>query len=404
MRDLRLGVDCDPMALLDEIGAAERLAVADPAAIDLLGAFAAALLRPAIARRHPEVASLGFFLRRSELTRLAELATASSPATVRVPRGVVFHVPPANVDTVFVYSWALSFVCGNANVVRVSERSAGAATTILETLFPLLEAADPRVTASQRFVSMGHDDPGFAVLSRGADLRVIWGGDAAVAAVRRHPLAPRSTELTFPDRSSMAVLDAGTVASMDDDRLARLATDFVNDVWWFDQAACSSPRTLVWIGDDHAVAGARDRMFDAVEHVLEAQGKGDDPAMAMQRRVSLYGAAIDGDVTHLDLRRPRIALARTDHQVRGWWGVGGFVEVVLPSLMGVGRLVASSDQTITHAGFELTELEALVRSIGGRGIDRVVPVGEALQFGRHWDGHDLLSSMTRWVVVRGSRT
>ena len=36
--------------------------------------------------------------------------------------------------------------------------------------------------------------------------------------------------------------------------------------------------------DDHAVAGARDRMFDAVEHVLEAQGKGDDPAMAHRRR------------------------------------------------------------------------------------------------------------------------
>ena len=54
------------------------------------------------------------------------------------PRGLVFHVPPANVDTIFVYSWALSALAGNPNVVRISSRSAGAAdacsTTLNETL------------------------------------------------------------------------------------------------------------------------------------------------------------------------------------------------------------------------------------------------------------------------------
>ncbi len=50
------------------------------------------------------------------------------------PRGNVFHVPPANVDTIFVYSWALSALAGNHNVVRISERSAAAAETILDAL------------------------------------------------------------------------------------------------------------------------------------------------------------------------------------------------------------------------------------------------------------------------------
>ena len=57
--------------------------------------------------------------------------TARQDALV-FPRGNVFHLPPANVDTIFVYSWAISALAGNHNVVRISSRSAGAAEVILE--------------------------------------------------------------------------------------------------------------------------------------------------------------------------------------------------------------------------------------------------------------------------------
>ena len=33
------------------------------------------------------------------------------------------------------------------------------------------------------------------------------------------------------------------------------------------------------------------------------------------------------------------------------------------------------------------------------GIDRVVPVGEALQFSPDWDGYELLTQLARKVVV-----
>nr|BFE77002.1 hypothetical protein GCM10020092_103030 [Actinoplanes digitatis] len=42
---------------------ADRLTVGDPRVVDFLSRFARRLLAPAVARRHPELGSLGYFLR-----------------------------------------------------------------------------------------------------------------------------------------------------------------------------------------------------------------------------------------------------------------------------------------------------------------------------------------------------
>ncbi|MEV4089355.1 acyl-CoA reductase, partial [Nonomuraea fuscirosea] len=147
------------------------LRVGDERIREFLAAFGRRLLRPALARRHPELGSLGFFLRPSELARTID---GLGGQHVRVPRGLVFHVPPANVDTVFVYSWALSALMGNRNVVRLSPRSGAVAETILETLHEALADADPAVAATQRVVSYDRSDAVTAALSAACDLRVVW--------------------------------------------------------------------------------------------------------------------------------------------------------------------------------------------------------------------------------------
>ena len=44
-------------------------------------------------------------------------------------------------------------------------------------------------------------------------------------------------------------------------------------------------------------------------------------------------------------------------------------------------------------------MRRLARSINGRGIDRFVPIGQALAFGSVWDGLDLLHEFSKRVVV-----
>jgi hypothetical protein len=62
--------------------------------------------------------------------------------------------------------------------------------------------------------------------------------------------------------------------------------------------------------------------------------------------------------------------------------------------------VTVRDQTLVHAGFENDELRALAENVNGRGLDRLVPIGQALAFDRVWDGIDLFEAFTRRVTVR----
>jgi acyl-CoA reductase LuxC len=398
----------DPISL-DELLAAVRaepdggrLRVGDERVVEFLVAFARQLLRPATARRYPELASLGFFLRRAEIGKaLAHIA--DEPGQLRFPRGLVFHVPPANVDTIFVYSWALSALAGNANVVRVSPRSAGAATAVLEAMNETLTGAHPAIRQTQRMVTYDRDDAVTAALSAAADLRVIWGGDHSVEQLRRHPLAPHAQDLPFPDRSSFTVISAEGWAAAAPEVRDVAALGFYNDSYWFDQAACASPRAVYWVGEPPAVAAAREDFLARLRTVLDSKQPPVDAAMAVEKRVATYGLAVDGIATGITFDGNELAtveLASPEAIPRRWLGTGTFPQSSVRALADLTTVVQRRDQTVTHFGFTGQELEAFAYALAGRGVDRMVPIGDALSFSAIWDGHDLMREFTRLTVVQ----
>ncbi|MET7463580.1 acyl-CoA reductase [Nonomuraea sp. NPDC005501] len=428
------------------------LSVGDDRVREFLVAVGRGLLRPAVARRHPELASLGFFLRPRELERALGPASGEH---VRVPRGLVFHVPPANVDTVFVYSWALSALMGNRNVVRLSARAGVVAEVILGVLHEALDGADPVVARTQRVVS--YDRPGresaggrplregeggrplregegsrplreseggrplregeggrspwesggrapdpTAELSAACDLRVIWGGDRTVDEIRRHPLAPHARDLAFPDRSSFAVVRAAAWLAAEPATRAAVADGFATDAYWFDQAACSSPGTVFWVGSPGECAAARDGFTACLAEAVARRGWTVDAAMAVEKRVAAYGLAADGVASSVEFRGNALAqvvLTAPDRAPRRWLGTGTFAHARLGTLGELAGVVRRKDQTMTHFGFGREELAELAGALGGRGVDRMVPVGAALGFHRVWDGVDLPAEFTRLVTV-----
>jgi hypothetical protein len=220
-------------------------------------AFCAELSRELMAAgSFPETVALGFWLRPAAMQRLeADFRRALGETMVAVPRGLAFHVTPANVDTVFVYSWVLSLLAGNRNIVRVSSRASEVQSRLLGCIGRAL--ADERfadLRRTQRLVTTDHDDAILATLSAAADVRVVWGGDATVEHLARFPLAFRGRDVTFPDRHSLAIVDIAAVLAADEAELARVAARFFNDAYWFDQGACSSPRLVIWARGDQGDA------------------------------------------------------------------------------------------------------------------------------------------------------
>jgi hypothetical protein len=375
-----------------------RLGVGDERVREFLTAFSKRLLRGPLARRYPELASLGFFLRPGEIARALQRLNQGAAGARRFPRGVVLHFPPANVDTIFVYSWALSALAGNTNLVRISPRSAGAAESVIDALNETLANAHPVIGQTQRMFTYERDDQITSRLSLACDLRVIWGGDASVEAIRHHPLAPHARDLTFPDRSSFAAVSVqGWLAA--DETARRAAVDgFANDTYWFDQAACSSPRAVFWVGDEAPAGKARAEFMAILPEVVRARGWNVDAAMAVEKRVATYGLAATGAATAIEFAGNAVAsvdLVDADAVPRRWLGAGTICHLRVDSLSALVPTIGRKDQTLAQFGFSRAELDDFITAVAGRGIDRVVPFGSALTFAAVWDGYDLLHEFTR---------
>jgi len=373
--------------------------------VDFCAAFSAALQRDAQASLFPELKVLGFHLRRAAVTELQRHFEAlDSGDCILVPRGLVFHIPPANVDTIFIYSWLLAALTGNRNVIRLSSRESPQISILLRLFAEAARDSHAEdILATTLILRYGHDRAITAAISAAADVRVVWGGDRYVNEIRSIPLAPHAREVTFPDRYSMSVIRASAYLEADARERANLASRFYNDTYWFDQAGCSSPRLLVWIGRPEECTKASQPFIAELEAQIRSREYRLPTGAYLKKLTFACNTIANGGATSWSspanelcvLSLENLQTLKRDHP-----GGGLLFEYAAEDLSALVEIIERRDQTLTHFGFEPAELRDLARNLNGKGIDRIVPVGEALNFHRYWDGHDLLQEMTRRVHVR----
>jgi hypothetical protein len=408
-QNVRTRVPSDSTSQLDDViqrvQSAPTFRPFDDRLVDFGAEFARRLAKRA--RGHSELQALAFWMRKAELVRMKQdFSRLGGPQAILMARGTVVHFPPANVDTIFIYSWLISLLCGNRSIVRLSSRSTEQTEILIEIICDL--ARDPiyaDVVAATAMVMYPHDDLITSELSGLADLRVIWGGDASVNAIRRAPLAPHATDLTFPSKISLAAFEVETVQRLDTAALAQLAGRFYNDAFWFDQLGCSSPRTIVWVGDPVAAKLVERQFFDALYEVTLAKGLTVEVATAISKITYGFSAPITHSVAAVQRWGNQILLVQDTELARlpdGFVGAGTFHTVTVGSLESIANIIDRQHQTLSYFGFSRPELTALVEVLAGSGLDRLVPVGDALTFNRFWDGNDLFQSFTRFVYLQAS--
>jgi Acyl-CoA reductase (LuxC) len=385
-------------------GADARFAPFSPEALHFCGRLSRLIFLDQAARTFPELQALAFWMRPAELTVLSDaVRRLETPHTRLAPRGVVFHVPPANVDTMFVYSWIASVLMGNRNLIRISSSTTPQVELLCRIINQALAEADPAFRDQTVIVQYGHEREITELFSRAADVRVIWGGDQTVNAIRSIPLPPHATELTFPDRFSSCAIRAARYLSLDEMQGNGLAEKFFNDTFWFDQMACSSPRLLLWCGDTTECAAASSLFFERLQACIQRKSYAPDVSTRLNRFTFACRAMLDRPVTaYRDFEGdlPVLTLASLENFSRDHCGGGLMLEFQGHDLSALAPIVSHRDQTLTQFGFDAVELDTFVRRLNGRGIDRIVPIGEALHFQRFWDGYDLFQSLSRSIYVQ----
>lgn len=353
-------------------------------------------------RRNPAGAALAFWLRRANLAALSADFKAYAGSRLLVPAGLVFHVAPANVDTMFIYSWALSYLAGNGNFVRLTTRS----SSLTDDLIGCLGAVFARRTAACRgniFLTYGHDDAISARLSDACDARILWGGDETVRRLRLVPLNPHATERAFASKRSLSVMATGAYAALAEDGRRQIAERMAADLAPFGQMACSSPHVLYWLGpEDEARCLAVD-FGQRLEQTMVVKNAEIDVAQAVRRINFAFAAAAGGGVGHLQHRShtttvwaANAALAEPAETC----GAGLLTHAACATIGELAGLLRRDHQTITYFGLSEPDRSKLARDAGTAGVDRVVPIGRALEFGPVWDGYNLWGDLTRVVVLQ----
>ena len=368
----------------------------DESILKFLNDVSGKLMGNRVSKTYPDVITFAFWIRKASVLRMKERLGKKDDA-FHLGRGVAFHIAPSNVPVNFAYSLVAGLLTGNANVVRVPGRDFPQVGIIAEAIKSVLEQHE-EMRAYIQLVRYGRDKDINDLFSSIADVRIVWGGDRTVAELRESPLPPRSGEITFADRYSLAVIDSDSYLNIEDKE--RVADDFYNDTFFTDQNACTSPRIVVWTGNRTEEAK---KVFWETEHRLVEKKYAFQPIQGINKLTSSYLIAAAEPEVKIeegpDNRIVRVRVLEATERLLDYRDNSGyFYEYDCRDILEIKGICNDKRcQTIAYIGDKKTVLPLI--ETGVKGIDRVVPIGKTMDFDLIWDGYNLPAFLTRTVVL-----
>jgi len=375
------------------------LKVFDESVVQLLADISADLLKSPLVRQYPDLAAFAFYVRKANLLKLRDTLFPNGPEG-RIGRGLCFHIAPSNIPVNFAFTWIFGLLAGDANVVRIPSKTFPQVDALIKIINSHL-VQHSSLIARNLFVQYPRTDTEqTAAYCKMADCRMIWGGDKTIASIKALPASPRCVDIAFADRYSFAIVDGEAILAADEATMKRLAENFYNDTWLMDQNACSSPQVICWMNDSPE---ARNKFWAAAESVAKAKYVLQD-AIAVDKLTLLCEEAVTNPACKVVARSGNLLyreeLASIDADLVNHRGKAGyFFEHSLASCDEIVSVVTEKYQTITYFGIDPLALREQLIAAHIRGIDRIVPIGQAMDICAIWDGHDLVRELSRVISV-----
>lgn len=366
--------------------------------ISLLNYLSIELYKSPKIREYPDVATFAFFCRKANILNLKRKYNQGG---FRLGRGIVFHIAPSNVPVNFAYSMVVGLLSGNNNIVRVPSKNFEQVTMIIDALENIM-TKNNLIELEDKLFLVKYDKTSEATeyFSSICDVRVIWGGDQTIDLVRRNKIQPRSIDITFSDRYSFAIINAEKIIK--ENNIDKLADNFFNDTYLFDQNACSTPRIIIWIGNEDVIKEAKIIFWKSVQ--IRIKNYDFSPILSIDKLFSLLQqSTIDHKLTKvksINNKLWRINTPSLYKELESYTCAGGyFLEYNAISVDEISSFVTRKFQTMAYFGFEKDDLMEAIKEMKLLGIDRVVPFGKTTDFGLIWDGYDLIYSLSRECTI-----
>ena len=354
------------------------------------------------ARQFPDIISFAFWTRKSNI-KLIEKKILDEK--LRVGLGLVFHITPSNVPINFCYSFVFGLLTGNSNIIKVPSIEFPQVHIIcrkIKNLFNLKKYK--KLKERNLFVRYSSDlEEITKIFSKDADGRVIWGGDNSIKNIKKFNSKINTTDIVFKDKYSFCILDAKKILSLKNKDLNKLLNLFYNDTYTLDQNACSSPHLIIWRGNKLLSKKAKSFFWGKFNLIVEKRYNL-EKTNSVDKYIKFCSNAIDlkylGKYNSFKNLINRLELKKLPNDISSLRGIFGyFYEYSCNNLKNFQKIINPKIQTITYFGLNKIELENLIIKNNVLGVDRIIPVGKALDMGFTWDGYNIEKKLSRVIEI-----
>ena len=355
-----------------------------------------------IARKSPDLIASSFWCSKKNILKLKNNYDNDQ---LKFGRGLIFHITPSNVPTNFFYSLIFGLLSGNSNIVKVPSNKFFQIDIICKAInLALKNKKFHKIKNLIRIVR--YKDNNFNKIteniSKICDLRIIWGGDKTINQIREFKLKPHAHDITFSDRTSLCILDIEKMLKINKKNLSKLIRNFYNDTYIVDQNACSSPHLILWYGKGDIKIAQKKFWNELDKKVVRDYNMPDVAAIEkydqLCKDIVLLNEYKSNAIYNQKLYTVELKkLNKNIENLRGKWGY--FYEYRIKDISEIKNTISQKFQTITYFGFKKEFMKNFIAKSGNEGIDRAVPIGQALNVGLVWDGYEIISALTRKIVI-----
>lgn len=366
---------------------------------EFLDEFSKKILEDNSAKKYGDLIAFAFWIRKKRILRIKNFFFSKLP---RLGRGLAFHITPSNVPLNFAYSFVISLLSGNNNIVRVTNKNYNQNILFFKIIKKLFEIKKFKpIMQNNLFIKYSYNENITKYLSSICDCRIIWGSDKTVNEIRKLEIKPSCVELVFADKYSLSIINLNSISKLSKKKIDNLVLNFFNDAFLFNQKSCTSPHLIIWTGKKNR----NYEVFWENLHNLILNNKIFNPSEKeifdrynkfcefSSSEKNIKSANINSNFYRMTLSRLPEDLTELRH------GHGFFFEFFSNNYQKIMEKMNSKVQTVTYFGLKKDFLKKVVENYKPKGINRVVPVGRASEFNENWDGYDLIRSLSKIIEL-----
>lgn len=335
-----------------------------------------------------DIFTFGFWCRRKNLEILKKRFCKSDKI---FGAGLVFHVPPANIPVLPLYSLAFGTLTGNSNLIRIPKKNISYLNHVISLIYE--EFKSHNFHKNNLFISYDRENIISEAISSYSDVRMIWGGDNTIRSFKRFKTKTNCKDLMFGDKYSLAILH---LKNKDKNKIKEITKNFYNDTFIVDQNACSSPSIIFWYKtNENKISLFWDQLNELVKSKYRL-------SFGLSSKRFEYLNDLLMNYTNISLQEDRKKIffrikINSNDNLKNFKGFAGiFFEKKINSLKDFNKFLNKKMQTLSFYGLNQNDLIKINKEVSkNKSVNRIVELGRTLEIDFIWDGKNIFKSLTK---------